>query len=107
MIRLPRHGPSALRSARRRRISNQLAAFAAIMLFASTQIPTPEAGGPADTDFAVPVGADRVEAHADVAPVVASLEHTEQEAPSLESTGAAGHSPDARGLNLSLFLLRR
>ncbi len=42
MISLPEQGTKTLRRRRRMKISNQLAAFAAIMLFASTQVSTPD-----------------------------------------------------------------
>lgn len=95
---------SNLRRPWRRRISNQLAGFAAIMLFASTQIGT--------TDFAN----DGVEPNTRVVAqnVLADVNGTQLEKNTLADQTSADTSKNAspgskkrKGLKLDLFLFRR
>ena len=98
MIRLDGTTSTSIRRPWRRRISNQIAVIAAIMLFASTQIGTPQAAGDginADTGVA--------------AQFVHSIGNTE----SIESNVALSpaskekSSKKRKRLKLDLFLFRR
>lgn len=101
MIRINRNVKRAAAFCRRRRISNQLAAFAAIMLFASTQVNAP-----------VPAGSDE-STPANIASYRVNDDHDSGTDTGNESAGdvmpqaVSTRRAKARGVNFSLFLFRR
>lgn len=101
MIRLTAQGNISRRRLRRRRISNQLAAFAAIMLFASTQVPAPQAESGTEAAPGLAAAEFRRDGTAAVSPA------REAEAAPVVAQAVAADPKKSRGLNLSLFLLRR
>lgn len=100
MITLNTNSTRTPRFSRRRRVSNQLAAFAAIMLFASTQVDSP-----GETDSGHPVN--------DMLAQELVYEHDSRADPAPESESGGiteavlGSHTKARGLDFSLFLFRR
>jgi hypothetical protein len=108
MIKLYGIGKQASRSKQRRRIANQLAAFAAIMLFASTQVAGPENSVHESESAATAVMLDsemvgEFNEHQDDPPD--SDAGKSAEAVALQTVSSA--APKRRGLKLNLFLFRR
>jgi len=104
MIRLLGQQQAILRRSRRPRVSNQLAVFAAMMLFASTQVPAPNATEVEAGSAALAV--DAVVENVEPGAAQEGLEE-QQQASAVETAGVSGGNEDSRGLNLSLFLFRR
>lgn len=103
MIRLPGNSNGNLPSPWRKRISNQLAAFAAIMLFASTQVsPTQPQGHAGAPEMATAGNEQSLVLDGTIAAKV-----TEELAEGADAMqGATGPKKDKR-FKLSIFLLRR
>lgn len=103
MIRIFRKSWNAAGPGGRRRVSNQLAAFAAVMLFASTQVEQRIAGGNdpqagSAGQALVTIEAGTPEAPADLAPL--SEQPVQADAPSSRTSRG-------KGIKLSLFLFGR
>lgn len=103
MIRLLGPVHTTLRRLRRRRISNQLAAFAAIMLFASTQVPAPDAPDVEHGPQALALNEVTEDGEPDTN--LDGLQQEEQPSP-LAAPATTAADRRSRDLNLSLFLLR-
>ncbi len=101
MIRINGNVKRASGFSRRRRISNQLAAFAAIMLFASTQVNAPVPDG---SDKSTPANIASHEVDGDHDPATDPGNET---AGDLMSQAVSSRRTSARGINFSLFLFRR
>lgn len=101
MIRLSGNWKRAPGISRRRRISNQLAAFAAIMLFASTQVNAPVPDG-SDASPPANIASHEVDGDRDSA-----TDPRHELAGDVKTQAVSTRRAKARGINFSLFLFRR
>lgn len=101
MIRINGNVKRASGFSRRRRISNQLAAFAAIMLFASTQVNAPVPDG-SDTSAPANIASHQVDGDHD-----SGTDPGKESADDVMSQAVSTRRARARGINFSLFLFRR